>query len=161
MDRHKILRSTAVIGISLLLTSGLAACNPLGVLGEQAVEKAVKDATGADVDVDTGGGVSLPADFPGGIPLIDGKLYATTALPMGESKQWTITMTVDNHEAAYAEASKLLADAGYTETANVASADGGFATFDNGTWTVGVISAPASGSDGQTLTYSVMPSVTQ
>lgn len=159
MNTHKLvtlpLASLVAVGVML----GVSACNPLAAVTEQAVEQAVEDATGGSIDIDAGGGVSIPADFPAEIPLIDAKLFSSTSLPMGESMTWTLIFSVKDPAAAFSEASSQLAGAGYQESLKSETAEGSFATYDNGTWNILLTSAPGAGSDEALLSYVVSPSV--
>lgn len=159
MRSKQLLTTAAAISMLSGLTVGLTACNPLAAVTEQAVEKAVKDSTGADVDIDAGGGISIPADFPSDVPMIDAKLFSSTTLPNGDSKTWTILYQVDDPSKSYAAASKKLTDAGYTTTATMEAAEGSFGTFDNGTWSVTVTAAPGVSGEKAILSYTVMPTV--
>lgn len=147
--------SLLAVGVML----GVSACNPLAAVTEQAVEQAVEEATGGNIDIDAGGGVSIPADFPAEIPLIDAKLFSTTSLPMGEQMTWTLIFTVKDPAAAFSEASSQLLGAGYQESLKSETAEGSFATYDNGTWNILLTSAPGAGSDDAFLSYVVSPSV--
>lgn len=161
MATKKLLTTAAVIAVFGGLTFSLTACNPLAAVTEQAVEKAVKDSTGADVDIDAGGGVSMPEDFPSDVPVVDAKLFTATSIPNGESKTWTILYQVDNPAKAYADASAKLTGAGYTSTSTMEAAEGSFGTFENGTWNVTVTSAPGVSGEKAILSYTVMPVIAQ
>lgn len=161
MTAKKIITTTAILlafgGLSLTLT----ACNPIAAVSENAVEEAVKDSTGVDVDIDAGGGVSMPADFPSDVPVLDAKLFSSTSVPNGDSKTWTILFQVNDPGKAYTDASKQLTDAGFTTTATMEAAEGSFGTFDNGTWNVIVTAAPGVSGEKAMLSYTVTPSVTE
>lgn len=159
MRAKQLLTTAAVLAVLGGLTFSLTACNQLAASTEQAVEKAVKDSTGADVDIDAGGGVSMPTDFPSDVPVLDAKLFSSTSVPNGDSKTWTILYQVSDPTKAYADATKKLTDAGYTTTATMEAADGSFGTFDNGTWSVTVTAAPGVSGEKAILSYTVMPSM--
>lgn len=159
MTTKKMLTTATLFAVISGLTFSLAACNPIAAVTEQAVEKAVEDTTGADVDIDAGGGVSMPDDFPSDVPVLDAKLFSSTSIPNGDSKTWTILFQVSDPAKAYADASKKLTDAGYTVGATTESAEGSFGTFDNGTWSVTVTAAPGVSGEKAILSYTVMPTL--
>lgn len=81
-------RSVAAAIVAGTFVLGLAACssNPVEGLTERAVEQQVEAATGAEIDVDTGGsGASLPKGFPTELPVPDAKL--TTAISVADGWQ--------------------------------------------------------------------------
>lgn len=149
MAQNKLLSVFAMIGLLGGLALSTTAC--AGV-AEQAIEQAVKDTTGADVDVDAGGGVSLPSDFPSDVPVIDAKLTSAVSIPTGESKTWTITFEVSDPDTAFTEASQKLTDAGFSEAVTEVSGTK-VGTYDNGSWSVSVTSTQGA------IAYAVMPSV--
>lgn len=161
MASKKLLTSFATVLVAGAGTFGLAACNPLAAVTEQAVEKAVEDSTGADIDIDAGGGVSMPEDFPSDVPVIDAKLFTATSIPNGSSKTWTILYQVDDPTKAYEAASKRLTDAGFTSTSSMQAAEGSYGTFENGTWSVMLTAAPGVSGEKAMLSYVVQPSAPQ
>ena len=77
---------------------------------------------------------------------------------MGESMTWTLIFTVNDTAAAFTEAASQLTGAGYQESLKSETAEGSFATFDNGTWNILLTSAPGAGSEEAFLSYVVSPS---
>lgn len=146
-------------GLALVaaVTAGVSGCNPLAAVTEEGVEQAIEGATGGNVDIDVGGGVSLPADFPSDVPLVDGTLFSSVSLGSGAEQSWNVIFTVPDANAAYADAVSQLTGAGFTEVSQVESAEGSFGAFSNSAWSVTVSSVPAMGSEEPKLSYLVTP----
>lgn len=161
MKSRTVLAIPAATVVALAVTLGVSACNPLAAVTEQVAEQAIEDATGGSIDIDAGGGVSIPADFPADIPLLDAKLFSATTLPMGDAKTWTLIFSVSDPSAAFSAASADLTAAGYQATLNSETAEGSFASFDNGTWNILLTAAPGVGSEQALLSYVVSPSAIQ
>lgn len=130
MNTHqwRLLSGLAVVGA---VAAGVSGCNPIAAVTEQGVEQAIEDATGGNVDIDVGGGVSIPADFPSDVPLIDAKVFSSVSLGTGAEQSWNILFTVSDANAAYDDAVSKLTSAGFTEVAQSQSAEGSFGTFAN------------------------------
>jgi len=154
----RLLSGLAVVGA---VAAGVSGCNPIAAVTEQGVEQAIEDATGGNVDIDTGSGASVPADFPSDVPLIDGKVSSSVSLGTGAEQSWNIVFSVSDANAAYADAVSKLTNAGYTEVAKVESADGSFASYTNSAWSVTVSSAPAIGSEQAVVSYLVTANTLQ
>ncbi len=111
----RISRTIPLLAAAALMSTALVGCaNPLERLvqegAERAVEETIERETGIEVDVDNGGGASVPADFPGELPLPEGKLSSaikTEAL-------WMLSYEIGD----VSEAERLAGwyvDNGYTE----------------------------------------------
>lgn len=151
----------AVIGATGLTAMGLVftltACNPLAAITENAAEKAVEDATGGSVDIDAGGGVSMPADWPAEVPVIDAKLFTATAIGEGTSRTWTILFQVDDPAKAYDAAKADLVAAGFSTELDSSMAEGSYGQFSNANYSVSVTAAPGVSGEKAILSYTVMP----
>ncbi|WP_291378378.1 hypothetical protein [Demequina sp.] len=86
----------------------------VGDAAEQAIEDAIKEDTGDDVDLDFGGGASVPDSFPAGFPLPDGTLVVAIAMDQG----WQLSYEIDDVSEAEDVAAHFASDSGYEETVN-------------------------------------------
>lgn len=80
-------RPIALVASAALLSAALVGCtNPLEQLVQQGSERLVEDAiereTGVEFDVDSGDGASVPSDFPGELPLPEGRLSSAIKTEM-------------------------------------------------------------------------------
>lgn len=123
----RVSRTISVLAAATLMSGALVGCaNPLEQLVQQGAERAVEEAiereTGVEVDVDNGGGASVPADFPGELPQPDGRLASVITTEV----VWMLVYDI----AEISEAQRLAAwfvDNGYTE---ISAADtGGLRTW--------------------------------
>lgn len=150
------MRTPITVIAAAAIAVGLSGCfgNPVESLIESTVEEAVEGATGVEVDVDTdGSGASVPADFPGDLPMPDGKLISSLALDGTFILDYEVTD--DNAGAAFAQQFK---DLGWTEEA--AADQGDFKTwvyFDSASTLVVSISQLSGEGVATRLTYSVAP----
>jgi hypothetical protein len=139
----------ALSGVLVLgIAPALAACSPQQLV-QDAVENAVKDATGLDVSV---GGKTLPEGFPAEVATVSGEISLSGALGLGTEKVWTVGIIVADLTAGFEAAKSKLLDAGFTATA--AGAEGVNAgIFSNAAYSV-LVTATETGTD-KTLTYVV------
>lgn len=146
-------RVAVSLSLSLALTPLLAACNPADIVSG-AVQQAVKDQTGVDINVNANGGsVSLPSDFPKDVPVVSGSIMTSASVGTGASKVWTIAVKVNNSQTAYNDAKSKLQAAGFTIDADIASGDEFTLTASKGDLSV-LLGTGQSGSD-KILTYTV------
>ena len=79
---------------------------------EQAVENAIEQAGEAEgLDVDLGGGASLPEGWPAAVPVPDGQIFSS----LKQDDFYTVLMTVESEEVALAGAEAIKA-AGFEVT---------------------------------------------
>lgn len=155
MASRKLATASLVFLLIGGVTVGLSACATVTEKATEIAEKAVKEVTGGNVEVDTGDKVEMPKDWPSDVPVLDEKLFTSTTVGSGADETWTVLLTVDDPMAAYAAAAVKLTDAGFTASVDVRAAEGSYGTFDNGTWTVSLAAAPGVGSEKATLAYIV------
>lgn len=112
------------------------------------------------VQFDEGGGVDLPEDFPGDVPLPDGlNIQSASSLDAPEGATFIINGTVDGDfgDATDAYASAL-ESAGFTQQSMTESADGTFFGFVSADWNVtGGIFPDTSGAGGTMANITVFP----
>lgn len=137
-------------GIAIGLTAGLAGCaNPLESLIQKGVEKGIEKGTGGKVDVDTGGGASLPDGWPD-IPVPPGK----PSLSVKNEDGMMVTFQTDQ-----AAVDKVLSDfegKGFTKgDSEMDMGEMKMVTFENAEWTVNLQIVPAD--DKTMLNYVVTP----
>lgn len=106
MRSTRALTTASSFAIVALVSVGLAGCaNPIEQLVQQGVEQAaeeiIKQGSDGNIDVDLGGGASVPDDFPAGLPQPNGRLITAVKA----DKTWALTYEV----ADAAEADKLAA----------------------------------------------------
>lgn len=147
-------RTLALSAAAVLLAAGLSACtNPIDQLVqggvEQGVEEAIEQATGGKVDIDTGGGASLPSDFPADVPVPPGTI--TSSLTTDGIFQ---IMTTLDDVAQGADFAEEIEAAGYTLTTSQDLGEMKVWILENGTWTLSVTTI-----DGESpyLSYTVGP----
>ncbi len=156
IEKRRVAVVALALGLGLLITPALAGCNPAQI-AQDAVENAVEDATGVQVDANGDGNVSMPDDWPAEIPVISGTLSMSSALGSGADTVWSVAVKTSDAQAAYNDATGKLKGAGYTSDFE-SNADGmSTGMFSNGKYSVGVTTS-TDGSD-QTLVYvvSVIP----
>lgn len=112
------------------------------------------------VQFDEGGGVDLPENFPGDVPLPDGlNIMSASSLDAPEGATFILTGNVDgsfgDETAAYKAA---LESAGFTQQSMTESTDGTFFAFISDGWNVsgGMYPDPDSG-DGTIASINVVP----
>ena len=150
---------TAVIASALVLgvAPALAACSPQQLV-QDAVENAVKDATGVDVDVNIDG-TSLPEGFPAEITTVSGDIKTSGALGVGAERVWTVSVVVADLATGFEEATSKLVAAGFTSSFD-AAADGAYTgIFSNASYTV-MVTGVNDGTDN-TVTYVVSSQAAQ
>lgn len=157
MLSRKLIGIGSAVALATTLGLTLTACNPLAAITENAAEKAVEDATGGSVDIDAGGGVSMPADWPAEVPVIDAKLFTATAIGEGTSRTWTILFQVDDPAKAYDAAKADLVAAGFSTELDSSMAEGSYGQFSNANYSVSVTAAPGVSGEKAILSYTVMP----
>lgn len=110
----KLTRTTATLAIALAATLTLSGCfgNPIENLVKEGVNGAIKQATGADVDL---GGQEIPADFPSQIPIVDGTVEFAASVTVDGRKVWTVRLKVSNPDI-FKEIQAGMIGAGFTET---------------------------------------------
>lgn len=161
--------ATSRILVASAITAGvltLSACgNAVEGIARAGVEKVVEDQTGAQVDVDSDGGVTiegedssltigaaadLPSDFPSDFPLPDGTLTSVFQASGG----WSLSYEgVDN-----AEVESLVdhyTSEGYEKLMAVTSADGKLYSFLKAPWMVTLTWDGSS--DSTPLVYGISP----
>ena len=95
--------------LALSIAPTLAACSADQIV-QDAVENAVNDATGLDVNL---GGKTLPEDFPAEVSIVGGEISLSGALGAGTEKVWTVGILVTDLAAGFEEAKTKLLDAGF------------------------------------------------
>lgn len=112
------------------------------------------------VQFDEGGGVDLPDNFPGDVPLPDGlNVMSASTLDAAEGATFIINGTVDGDfgDATDAYASAL-ESAGFTQQSMTESADGTFFGFVSAEWNVsGGIYPDTTGAGGTMANLTVFP----
>ncbi|MFD1714273.1 hypothetical protein ACFSBZ_07320 [Amnibacterium flavum] len=111
-------RFLAAAALSIALLTSVSACsgNPLENIVGGAVDKAIEEAVGGDVDISTDGQIS--EGFPDSIPLVEGTVVGGAA---GGGAGWTVIIQPGSADA-YNDAKAALEGAGFT--ADVSNADG-------------------------------------
>jgi hypothetical protein len=129
-------RVTVPIAIALAVIAGpaLAGCSVQGI---------INSATGGKVSLP---GKSVPSDFPKDVPLAKGTVVLGAALGDGKGgKVWNVTIQLDSGETL-ASLTSDLTGAGFKDQGaltTTSTADGGTASFDNGTYSVLLVVAKA------------------
>jgi len=150
-------RGMVAVGASALLVFGLSGCaNPIDELvqqgTEQAIEKAVEDATGGQVDIDTGSGASVPTDWPTEIPVPDGEIQLSAKNPDG--MVLAVLAAAGSQDTVIAD----LESAGYTIASDVNTGDARMVILEGAAWNVMLTIAPdTSDSSKVLLNYVVTP----
>ncbi len=161
------LKSRAALAVLAMIAAGsLAACggNPIKKAVNNAVEnaveggveKAMENAAGGDVDINVntdGSAVSLPANFPSGIPLPDGgKLIST----FGTEDGWNLAYLVTDTGPANGLVDKYKSDSSWTLGQESVSDGFSMWTFTGASYGV-VILASGDGTEDAGITMSVIP----
>lgn len=120
-------RTVSILAATVLMSGALVGCaNPLEQLVQQGAERAIEETiereSGVDVDIDNGGGASVPADFPAELPQPDGRLNSA----IKTEELWMLVYEIDDVSAAEGLAAWFV-DNGYTEIG--ASDAGGLRTW--------------------------------
>lgn len=140
--KRQRLAASAAIALSLILTPALAGCG--------AVEGIIENATGSQIDL---GGQSVPADFPGHIPLASGDVIFGLSAGKDGQKVWNVTIKVS--AGAFDSISDQLTGAGFALAEGSKEANngaGGLFTSD----THGVLVVVSEdGSNGHVANYTV------
>jgi hypothetical protein len=133
----KIIRPTLAIATAAILAASLTGC--VGQILEQVtsdgIENLIEEQTGSDIDLDTSGegNLSLPEGWPAEVPVPDGNIYYSQAT----DNVYLISLYLPDAAAAQAGYQVLL-DSGFTETAQIAVAEGtGFYAAESDTLVVG------------------------
>jgi hypothetical protein len=101
MTRSRILPALLIAATLLIAAPALAGCaNP--------VQQAIDDATGDEGQLP---GMTVPADFPAEVPLVDGDVKLGTK---ATDESWMVTMVVRDG-SGLEDADRLLEEAGFTE----------------------------------------------
>ena len=137
------------------VTPALVACSPQQLV-QDAVENAVKDATGIDVNIE---GTSMPDGFPAEVPVISGDIGASGSLGLGADQIWTVSFTVPDLAAAYDEAKSKLLAAGFTSDFDATTDGVATGSFSNASFTA-IVTATGDGTSN-TVTYVVASKPTQ
>lgn len=113
-----MLSKVLAVALSGAVVLSLSGCfqNPLEAAlenaTEQAVENAIEQAGEAEgLDVDLGGGASLPEGWPAAVPVPDGQIFSS----LKQDDFYTVLMTVESEEVALAGAEAIKA-AGFEVT---------------------------------------------
>jgi hypothetical protein len=151
---RKVIALALAGALALGIAPLLAGCSPEQLV-QDAVQNAVKDATGVDVDVNMDG-KTLPDDFPAEVPVISGEITLSGSVGAGGEKVWTVVFRTSDLAAGYDEAKSKLTGAGYTADYDMAQ-DGAYTgMFSNGTYSVIVTSANDGSNDVVTYVVSAM-----
>lgn len=124
-SRSKVARR-ALAGIAgIALAAGLVACSgsPIDNIVGGAVDRAIEEAVGGDVDISTDGRV--PEGFPDSVPLVDGEVIGGAA---GGGAGWTVVIRPDSVDR-FDEAKTALEAAGFMATTSNADASSAFGSF--------------------------------
>lgn len=151
ITKRRIMAVSLAALIGLGITPMLTACNPGQVVAD-AAQKAVKDATGVDVNVD-GGGNSLPSNWPAAVPIIAGKISAAGSVSANGGTTWTATVGVSDLKSAYESAKAKLASAGFKTDSDTALEGNYIGNLSNGTYNVIISAVDTAGT--KTVTYAV------
>lgn len=144
-------RPITLLAAVALVSAPLVGCaNPLEQLVQRGAERAIEEAIEGEsvIDIDSGGGASIPADFPDGFPQPNGRV----AVSLKSGDRWAITYALDD----VAEAEKLaswFANNGFESTSEAAYGELRSWAFASDEYSV-TISA-MEGNNGITLQYTV------
>jgi hypothetical protein len=115
-----------LVGVAAVaLAGGLVGCSgsPIDNIVGGAVDRAIEEAVGGDVDISTDG--QIPEGFPETVPLVDGDVVGGAA---GGAAGWTVVIRPDSVDR-FADAKSALEGAGFTATASNSDATSGFGSF--------------------------------
>lgn len=118
-------RVAAAVAGAFLLAGSLSACSgtPIDNIIGGAVDRAVDEALGGDVDISTDGRV--PSGFPESVPLLEGTVVGGAS---GGGAGWTVVVRADSVDQ-FADAQAALEGAGYTANTSNADADSAFGSY--------------------------------
>ena len=144
-----------------LATGALVAFAALGLTGcvgqlqdaikqgtEQAIEEAAKD---SGVDVDLGGGASVPDGWPGEVPVPAGEISFSGKV----DKSFSVIMLAE--QSAVNGAIEQMRAGGFTEVSDFAGGDGRMLVLENGSWNVSMLIGKDESSGKMSLVYTVTP----
>lgn len=145
-------------GVLLALASlTLAGCaNPIDEIikqgTENAIEGAIEGATeNADIDINTGGGASVPTDWPSEVPLPDGEVQ----MSVKADGSFSLTMLA---EAAEVEATiERIKAAGFTDDGSIDVGEMRILSLKNDAWSVGITVTEDPSSGKTMMMYIVSP----
>ncbi|WP_125774880.1 hypothetical protein [Antribacter gilvus] len=145
-------RRIVVVLAAAAVAAALGACSPQDLV-DGAVENAVEQQTGADVDVETDG--SLPADFPADVvPLVDGKISHGVGNDTDGGKVWIVAMEYDGTaDEATTAARDALTAAGFAEPEGMT----GMGLLEKDDYQVLVVSAGQGGVTALSYTVTLRP----
>jgi len=152
---RKIITAAIAVALVLGIAPSLAACSPLQLV-QNAVENAVKDGTGVDVNI---GGKTMPEGFPAEVPVISGDIGVSGSLGVGSDQIWTVSFTVPDLAVAYEEATGKLLSAGFSSDFDATAEGASTGSFSNASFTA-IVTATSDGTIG-TITYVVASKPTQ
>lgn len=154
--KRKLVSISLAAMMAVGITPLLAACfNPLQSAVEQAAQNAAENALGGDIDLNLdGGGASLPADWPGEVPVISGTIESSIRLGSGADQTWSVTVTVDNADQAWSSIKSEFESAGFVTDFESVSSDGSMGSFSDGSYSA-IVSIGDNGSGGLAATYVV------
>lgn len=145
-----------IFGTAVVLVVGATAgcANPLDTLlqegTENAIEGAVENNLGEDVDLNVGGGASLPDSWPSEVPVPGGEVLASIATGDG------MMVTFGSSAGQAEEALSALAAAGFSEETRMETAEGAVVTYTGSGWNVVVTVGQDTGSEAS-LVYVLTP----
>lgn len=152
----------AVGALALVVTLGLTGCfgNPLEQLTdnlvEGGVENLIEEQTGVDIDIDGGGGASLPSSWPSDVPTPDG----TVLFSAGVDGNFTASFEIAGPDVVDGIRGEL-EGSGYALSQE---ADyGGLVNYlyESDAYTVTVVYIAGEDGNADTLQYSIVPKEAQ
>ena len=149
-----VLRTRSRIPLTLAVAGALLVGSPL-LAGCSLINTVVHNATGQDIPEGITGGQSIPADFPSEVPLIDGDVVFSIALPAAENgdKAWNVTINVAGSDA-FETITTQLTDAGYEYKGISEGESGSSGAFRKDGLTV-LVAVGAANGDQWTANYTV------
>lgn len=156
MTRTRKLLTVSIASVLVLgIAPALVACSPQQLV-QDAVENAVKDVTGIDVNID---GTTMPEGFPAEVPVISGDIGVSGSLGVGADQVWTVSFTVPDLAAAFEEATGKLLSAGFASDFDATVDGASTGSFSNASFTA-IVTATSDGTSN-TVTYVVASKPTQ
>jgi hypothetical protein len=153
---RKIITLALAGALALGAAPALAACSPQQLV-QDAVQNAVKDATGVDVDVNVDGG-TLPEGFPAEVPVISGEITSSGSLGTGADRAWSVVVKVSDPTTSYEDAKGKLLAAGFNADFDATADGASTGMFSNAQYSV-VVATTGTGSDNN-VSYVVTQVVT-
>ncbi|CAB4909840.1 MAG: hypothetical protein F2808_07260 [Actinobacteria bacterium] len=151
-------RKIMMLALAGALTVGgvpvLTACSPQQAL-QGAVENAIEDATGVDVNVDGG---TMPEGFPAEVPVISGEITSSGSLGTGADRAWSVVVKVSDPTTSYEDAKGKLLAAGFNADFDATADGASTGMFSNAQYSV-VVATTGTGSDNN-VSYVVTQVVT-